>query len=235
MKEVFLVDEGVLLNRDDKSFEMYAYAYDNQYGYYDEDQFYVESKEDAIKQAKEYVEDGAENTYAIVSDSYVSDDNDLTILEDESYLPEDVIYSVAKINGNIVENFVKSDLKWIWTEDSSFTISKYINNVLQNQVSGTFILGNARLGKLKFEFRRENETVFADLYVDGVNGCVGSLFSWKEESIRNPESYIKYSDAFMATAQISIMSAIYMIKTIEYDDEKFGKIKLNLINLSKNK
>lgn len=165
---------------------MYAYAYDNQYGYYDEDQFYVESKEDAIKQAKEYVEDGTENTYAIVSDSYVSDDNDLTILEDESYLPEDVIYSVAKINGNIVENFVKSDLKWIWTED-------------------------------------------------GVNGCVGSLFSWKEESIRNPESYIKYSDAFMATAQISIMSAIYMIKTIEYHDEKFGKIKLNLINLSKNK
>lgn len=186
IKEVFLVDEGILLNRDDKSFEMYAYAYDNQYGYYDEDQFYVESKEDAIKQAKEYVEDGAENTYAIVSDSYVSDDNDLTILEDESYLPEDVIYSVAKINGNIVENFVKSDLKWIWTED-------------------------------------------------GVNGCVGSLFSWKEESIRNPESYIKYSDAFMATAQISIMSAIYMIKTIEYHDEKFGKIKLNLINLSKNK
>lgn len=186
IKEVFLVDEGILLNRDDKSFEMYAYAYDNQYGYYDEDQFYVESKEDAIKQAKEYVEDGAENTYAIVSDSYVSDDNDLTILEDESYLPEDVIYSVAKINGNIVENFVKSDLKWIWTED-------------------------------------------------GVNGCVGSLFSWKEKSIRNPESYIKYSDAFMATAQISIMSAIYMIKTIEYNDEKFGKIKLNLINLSKNK
>lgn len=187
-KEFFIVlcttDE--LISITNKSFEMYAYAYDNQYGYYDEDQFYVESKEDAIKQAKEYVEDGAENTYAIVSDSYVSDDNDLTILEDESYLPEDVIYSVAKINGNIVENFVKSDLKWIWTED-------------------------------------------------GVNGCVGSLFSWKEESIRNPESYIKYSDAFMATAQISIMSAIYMIKTIEYHDEKFGKIKLNLINLSKNK
>lgn len=230
MKEVFLVDEGILLNRDDESFEMYAYAYDNQYGYYDEDQFYVKSRKDAIKQAKEYVEDGVENTYAVVSNSYVSDDNDLSILEDESYLPEDVIYSVAKINGNIVENFVKSDLRWIWSEESSFNISKYINNVLQNQVSGTFVLGNARLGKLKFEFRRENETVFADLYVDGVNGCVGSLFSWKEESIRDPKSYIKYSDAFMATAQISIMSAIYMLKTIKYNNKE-----LNLIDLSKSK
>ena len=108
MKEAYLVDEGVLLTREDKEFEAYAIVYDKKYGYYDECQCYIVNKEKAIKEAKEYVENGVESTYAIVSITAIPDDANLEeiYVEGEVYVLEDVIYSVAKINGEIVENFL---------------------------------------------------------------------------------------------------------------------------------
>lgn len=84
MQDVFLIDEGILLEKNDEQFSSYNNVYDKEYGYYDEDQFYVSSKYDAIRLAKEYVNNGVEKT-----------------------LLEDVIYSVTKINETIVENFLK--------------------------------------------------------------------------------------------------------------------------------
>lgn len=104
----YLVDEGVLLTKEDEEFESYSSIYDKKYGYYDEGQYYVKREEDAIAAAKAYVENGVDHTYAVVSKTVLPDDFDYydQCVEDETYLAEDVIYSVAKIDGKIVEGFV---------------------------------------------------------------------------------------------------------------------------------
>ena len=106
--EAYLLDVGVLLSKKDEDFDFYSQAYNHQYGFYDEGQCYEKIKEKAIADAKEYVENGVENTYAIVSNIWLPDDFDFEegCVEDESYKMEDVVYSVAKINGEIVENFL---------------------------------------------------------------------------------------------------------------------------------
>ena len=107
MKNVYLIDEGILLEKDNPEFPDYS-AYDNKYGYYDENQFYISKKSKANRLAKKYVENGEEKTYAIVSKTSIDDTADINDcpVEGESYLLEDVVYSVAKINGVIVENFL---------------------------------------------------------------------------------------------------------------------------------
>lgn len=108
VQEAFLVDQGVLLSEGDPYFEEYAVVYDEKYGYEDEGQYYLKDKQKAIKDAKEYVEKGVEKTYAVVSKTKlpVNFDFDEGYVEDEKYLLEDVIYSAAKFNGEVVENFL---------------------------------------------------------------------------------------------------------------------------------
>lgn len=107
--KAYLLEEGILLDKTSEEFDWYNQCYDKAYGYYDELQMYVKKKEDAVVSAKEYVENGVENTYAIVSVTDVPDDTDFddVDVEGEDYLVENICYSVAKINGTIVENFVK--------------------------------------------------------------------------------------------------------------------------------
>ena len=107
--KAYLLDEGVLLTKEDDEFESYANVYDKKYGYYDEGRCYESNKMVAIANAKKYVEDGVEKTYAIVSNTWLPNDFDFKNgrVEDETYKVEDVIYSVAKINGEIVENFIQ--------------------------------------------------------------------------------------------------------------------------------
>ena len=65
---------------------------------------------DAIERAKKYVNDGVDRTYAVVSvtDGFESDVNvEEQNVENEGYFPSDVMYSIAKIDGEIIENFVK--------------------------------------------------------------------------------------------------------------------------------
>jgi hypothetical protein len=107
----YLLDEGVLLTKEDKDFNAYNTVYDKKYGYYDEGQCYIKSKEEAISEAKKYVEDGVENTYAVVSNTTLDDDVDLDdcpVDWYEEYILDNVVYSVAKINGKIIENFLDS-------------------------------------------------------------------------------------------------------------------------------
>lgn len=106
--QAYLLDEGVLLTEEDEEFEAYAVAYDKKYGYYDEGQCYETNKTKVIDNAKTYVEAGVDNTYAIVSKTWLPNDFDFDegCVEDETYNVEDVIYSVAKINGEIIENFL---------------------------------------------------------------------------------------------------------------------------------
>jgi len=104
----YLVDVGVLLSDNNKDFEAYSNVYDKQYGYFDENQYYVKDIADALKRAKEYVNKGVDLTYAVVSETYIpyNYDFDSGDLGPERYRLEAVVYSAAKINDAVVEGFV---------------------------------------------------------------------------------------------------------------------------------
>lgn len=104
----YLVDVGVLLSDNNKDFEAYSNVYDKQYGYFDENQYYVKDIADALKQAKEYVNKGVDLTYAVVSETYIpyNYDFDSGDLGPERYRLEAVVYSAAKINDAVMEGFV---------------------------------------------------------------------------------------------------------------------------------
>ena len=106
----YLVDVGVLLSDDDKEYDNYAIVYDKCHGYYDENQFYTKTKEEAIKYVKDYINRGVDeiNAYGVVSETNIIYDYDFENddIGEESYHPADVVYSLAKINGEIKENFV---------------------------------------------------------------------------------------------------------------------------------
>ncbi len=105
-------DVGVLLTSDHEEFEFYSQAYDHQYGYYDENQIaYKEADKDkAIEHAKQYVANGVNMTYAIITNQgqcHYTEPFDDGNIEGFTYECVDVIYSVAKINGEIIEHFVR--------------------------------------------------------------------------------------------------------------------------------
>ena len=137
---VYLVDAGILLSQDDEEYICYNHVYDKKHGYYDEIQYYVKDKADAIQEAKSYVENGVENTYAVVSISVVPDDYDFEegYVFDECYQLADVEYSVAKINGEIVEHFVICPLddpsldKWCYNHDMTYFIDSENRHCLAN-------------------------------------------------------------------------------------------------------
>ena len=135
--EAFLLDCGILLSPEDDQFEHYAKVYDKEYGYYDEGMCYISTKSEAIRQAKKYVNDGVNNTYAVVSTTFLPRDFDFdneNLVAGENFDSDDVIYSIAKINGEIVEDFVhfKYDVaEYAEKNDSSYghceTCSNYGN------------------------------------------------------------------------------------------------------------
>jgi len=102
------VDLGALLEKDDPEYDAYASVYDKKHGYYDSGQYYVETKERAIKDVKDHLSENADNLYGIVSLSFVPEDADPddTPVEDETYLVDDVVYSACKCGGEIHENFI---------------------------------------------------------------------------------------------------------------------------------
>ena len=113
-----LLDVGVLLTKDDEEFDYYSSVYDHKYGYYDEDQtaYKEEDLAKAIQDARQYVTDGVDMTYAVITNqgqiNYVGDTLETEwALDDFTYNHEDVIFSVAKINGEIKEFFIEEARK----------------------------------------------------------------------------------------------------------------------------
>lgn len=105
----YLVDVGILLDDDHEEYDAYAIVYDKCYAYYDENQFYTKTKEEAIKYVKKYIEKGVVGTYGVVSETTRPYDYDFENGEEfgpETYHPADVVYSLAKFDGEIKENFV---------------------------------------------------------------------------------------------------------------------------------
>ena len=108
----YLFDVGSLLHKTHPEFDKYTHVYDQLHAYYDKCQWYMTNLDDAIKQAKKYVNDGIDGTYVVVSESdTLNIDDEIAAInipvENETYLASNVIYSIAKINGKIIENFVK--------------------------------------------------------------------------------------------------------------------------------
>lgn len=108
----YLVDVGVLLFKGDPQFENYSVVYNKNYGYYDEGQHYVGTLEEAIEEVKSYVKNGVEHTYGIVSNTTLDDDLGVEDLDEidvecEEYILDNVVYSVAKFDGELVEDFLE--------------------------------------------------------------------------------------------------------------------------------
>lgn len=109
---VICLDVGILLTKEDEEFYCYNIVYDHKYGYYDENQIAYKKSDlaKAIDYARKYVADGVDMTYAVITDqgqiNYCEEFDDGNI-EGFTYPCEDVIFSIAKINGKIIENFIK--------------------------------------------------------------------------------------------------------------------------------
>ena len=120
MKKVYQVEVGVLLNKDDEEFWSYNNAFDKQWGYYDENIWFTTSKQLAKKSALQYVKNGVQNTYAIISEvgelsegmfiynGNIVDKNHCDYDSEfmSEYL-EDTIESYAKLNNKLVKNFLQ--------------------------------------------------------------------------------------------------------------------------------
>lgn len=99
------------MNPGDKEFECYNIVYDKKYGYMDENQYYTKEQEQAIKEAKEYVEKGVPRTYAVVTETELDNDADVedACVTNEAYLVSDIVFSVAKFEDKIVEDFIEKE------------------------------------------------------------------------------------------------------------------------------
>ena len=126
MNNVYKVEVGVLLDKDNKDYDCYSNVYDKEHAYYDENVIFELDYSKALDYAKQYVENGVNGTYAIISK--INCDNNYSFTEEyielfggeELYNTKNVIYSLNKVrnedhpyylgkgNGKIIENFVKS-------------------------------------------------------------------------------------------------------------------------------
>ncbi len=110
-KKVYLLDIGTLLTDSDPEIDSYNVVYDKKYGYYDIGQCYYATLADAMADAKEHVnanKGGDDNVYAVISETFIPADADIddTYVEGESYDVADIVYSLAIIDGKLVEKFV---------------------------------------------------------------------------------------------------------------------------------
>ena len=110
---VYILDIGILIPLDDSGAESYSHMYDNKYGYYDECQQYCTSLEDVVEAGRNYVTNGVENTYVVISVSTNTFEGmnipeiEESPVENEHFHLADVKYSFAKINNKVVKDFIK--------------------------------------------------------------------------------------------------------------------------------
>lgn len=122
-KNVYCVEYGCLLNKTDEEYENYTGVYGTRdYGFYDEcmTPLVVEDndKSELAEQGRLSIDElhsyyGYDNCYCVITyqgkddDYYDIDDEDFMFDTDEiDFSKNAVAYSVAMINGEIVENFI---------------------------------------------------------------------------------------------------------------------------------
>ena len=115
LKKVYIVDTGNLYNFNDKDcFDIYKNVYDRRRGYCTVLSYYGPTLELAVDRALWHLDNRGQNSYSIVSEICVSTDIDIdnTPVEEESYPAKDVVFSAAKIDGKLVENFIEGQQKF---------------------------------------------------------------------------------------------------------------------------
>ena len=115
--EVYQIEVGILLEKDDPEYECYNKVWDYKHGYYNEDWGFYKKIEEAKNYITNYVKDGCKNTYGIISkisvpkEAYDICEED-TVWVDMDYDLGNVIYNVYKNNKDeIVENFIENKKK----------------------------------------------------------------------------------------------------------------------------
>ncbi len=121
--KLYQYEVGVLLDEDNDEYEAYSEVWDKKHGYYNEDWGVELDLDSAKKLVKDYVSRGVLNTYGIISEIFLSDeelDDVKDNIEENGYFEtsdydmdyslDNVIYSVYKSDNGIVENFVNMDL-----------------------------------------------------------------------------------------------------------------------------
>ena len=115
--KVYLCDTGILLSPEDPEFKIYANVYDKKHGFYDEDMTCFPDIKKAITYAKEYVKNGVDNTYAVVSEQdntsgeTLADFIEKFDVDEFDYDIENVVFSARKTDGKIEENDALDILK----------------------------------------------------------------------------------------------------------------------------
>lgn len=112
---LFLVDEGALLEENDEEFASYNSVYDHKYGYYDIEQSFFKTLDEAKNEARRYI-NSVEYGYAVVTEQSGYDDdltdeglNEVPVSEAD-YDVSNVVFSIRKDpNGTMTEGFVEKD------------------------------------------------------------------------------------------------------------------------------
>ena len=124
MKKVYYIECGVLLDKDNGDYDWYSNAFDKKHAFYDEYVDFIEDLEIAKKYCNDYIKNGVNGTYGIVSQVYVDYDiniddcYDYLIGDSDLYDIKNVIYNAWKLRNNdfkfpnknapIIENFLEN-------------------------------------------------------------------------------------------------------------------------------
>ena len=207
--EAYHLDMGVLTDID---FDNGAYScvYDKKYGYYDEDMHYVNGLENAKNEAREYVSGGVNTTYAIVSETNYkySDIDPDECGYDESHNAKSVVYSIAKIDGKIVENFVD-----ITVDTSEIRPSaERINNVISKMSEDTF-----REKVIQYALDCGTGIAYTEENKDGSHN-----YTTEREKAEKPAGTVRYIkpetiEWFMSPKILSKTKYVIGLRELEYD------------------
>lgn len=123
MKKIYYIECGVLLDKDNGDYDWYSNAFDKKHAFYDEYVDFTEDLEIAKKYCNDYIKNGVNGTYGIISQVYVDCDiniddcYDYLIGDSDLYDVKNVIYNAWKLKNNdfkfpnknapIIENFLE--------------------------------------------------------------------------------------------------------------------------------
>src|SRR5690554_738877 len=124
-KEIYNLEVGVLLDKNHEEYDCYNMVYSDNYGFYDENviAYIKEDYDKAIEYANDYVKNGVNKTYAILTYQGLLDienDKELECIVEHGYSDflnldyssENVVYSIVKDDkGNIIQDFINKGVK----------------------------------------------------------------------------------------------------------------------------
>ncbi len=123
--EAYQFEVGVLLNKDDEEYEYYNQVWDYNNGYYNENWGFTKKYDEALQFIDNYVKNGSNNTYGIIScikvdkEEFNSIYNGSSEIIDMDYDLSNVICSKYKNKDNeIIENFIDINVKINENEES---------------------------------------------------------------------------------------------------------------------